>query len=190
MVQTAKKQTKQSRMSQFFTSPRWAYVGSFLLSLVLIWLAFRFQHRLEHFKSLGLLGIFLINLIGSSTIFLPAPAIASVLAGGVVYPPLLVGLVAATGASLGDMLGYFLGRSGTHMLLNHTERAWMKWLHNVFTKFADIIVFLFAFIPNPIFDAVGIIAGISEFPPLRFFFVMFLGRLARNILLAFLGQRL
>lgn len=185
-----KKQIKQSKLSQFFTSSRWAYVGSFVLSLVLIWLAFRFQQRLEHFRSLGLLGIFLINLIGASTIFLPAPAIASVVAGGALYPPFLVGIVAALGASLGDMLSYFLGRSGKHIVLNHAEKQWLLWLKSLFARFANVLIFLFAFIPNPVFDAIGILAGISEFPPIRFFLIMFAGRLARNILLAFLGEKL
>lgn len=165
-------------------------MGSFLFSLLLIFAAFRFQHRLEHFRSLGLFGIFLINLIGSSTIFLPAPAIASVVAGGVIYPPVLVGLMAALGAAGGDMLSYFLGRSGTHVVLNHTERSWYLWFKTFFHKFANIVIFVFAFIPNPIFDAVGIIAGISEFPPIRFFLIMFSARFLRNVLLALIGARL
>lgn len=184
-----KKNNKQ-KLTNFFTSPRWAYVGSFLLSVVLIYLAFRFQTRLTHFRSLGLLGIFLINLIASSTIFLPAPGIASVVAGGVIFPPILVGLVAALGASVGDMLSYILGRSGGHVVLNHTEKVWYKKFHEIFGKYGDIIIFLFAFIPNPVFDAIGIIAGISEYSPIRFFVIMFLGRLCRNILLAFIGAKL
>lgn len=184
------KKNQNNQKSSFFTSPRWAYVGSFLLSVVLILLAFRFQHRLEHFKSLGLLGIFLINLIGSSTIFFPAPAIASVVAGGVIYSPLLVGLVAALGASGGDMLAYFLGRSGTHIVLNHSEKKWYLWFQQLFHRFADIVIFVFALIPNPIFDAVGIIAGVSEYPPIRFFLIMFVARFLRNLLLALVGARL
>lgn len=176
--------------SSFFTSPRWAYVGSFVLSIVLIWLAFRFEQRLEHFRSLGLLGIFLINLVGSATIFLPAPAIASVVAGGVIYPPFLVGLVAALGASMGDMLSYFLGRAGSHVVLNHSQYALYVKFKQFFSRFAGPLIFLFAFIPNPIFDAIGILAGASEYPPTRYFLIMFVGRFLRNLLLALIGARL
>lgn len=184
------KKTQRSKAAQIFTSPRWAYIGSFFLSLLLVWMAFRFQTQLSHFRSLGLLGIFLINLIGSSTLFLPAPAIASVVAGGLVFPPVLVGLVAALGASFGDMLGYILGRSGKHIVLNHTEKKWFIFFQKIFAKFASIVIFVFAFIPNPFFDGIGILAGISEFPPVKFFLILFAGRLSRNILLAFLGARL
>ncbi len=183
------KQQKQKKTS-FFTSPRWAYVGSFVLSVVLIWLAFHFRTRLEHFRSLGLLGIFLINLFASATIFLPAPGIASVVAGGALYPPLLVGLVAALGASFGDMLSYFLGRAGTHVVLNHTQYKFYEKFKKFFSRFAGPLIFLFAFIPNPVFDAIGILAGATEYPPIRYFLIMFGGRFARNILLALLGARL
>lgn len=184
------KKKKVSHFSGFFTSPRWAYVGSFLLSVVLIWVAFRFQHRLTHFRSLGLLGIFLINLIASATIFVPAPGIASVVAGGALYPPFFVGIVAALGASLGDMLSYILGRAGKQVVLSHTETKWYHWIHDAFSRYAMIVIFLFALIPNPFFDAVGILAGVSEYPPVRYFTVMFTGRLLRNIFLALIGANL
>jgi membrane protein YqaA with SNARE-associated domain len=99
-------------------------------------------------------------------------------------------VVAALGASLGDMLGYILGRSGKHVVLNHSEKKWFVWFQKIFSKFADILIFAFAFIPNPFFDGIGILAGISEFPPTRFFLLMFVGRFARNVLLALLGARL
>lgn len=184
-----KKNTKQN-IAIFFTSPRWAYVGSFVLSVLLVFAAFRLQHRLEHFRSLGLLGIFLINVVASSTLFLPAPAIALSVAGGVVYPPYLVAIVAAAGASLGDMLAYILGRSGKHVVLNHTEHVWYMYLKKIFSKFAAIIIFLFALIPNPFFDAIGILAGATEYPPVRFFGIMFVGRFLRNMALALIGARL
>jgi len=178
------------KKSSFFTSQKWAYVGSFLLSVLLVYVAFRFQHRLAHFRSLGLFGIFLINLIGSSTLFIPAPAIATVVAGGVVFPPFLVAIAASIGSALGDMLGYFLGRSGRHIILNHTEHKWLVRFKRLFTRFADILIFLFALVPNPFFDAVGIVSGVSEFPPIRFFLEMLVARFLRNLFLASIGARL
>ena len=181
---------KTQSQSSFFTSPRWAYVGSLLLSVILIFLAFHFEQHLHRFRSLGLLGIFLANLIGSSTIFLPAPAIATVVAGGVIFPPLLVALVAAVGSSLGDLLSYFLGRAGTHVLLNHSEHIFYIKFKKLFSRFASLFIFLFALIPNPFFDAVGILAGATEYQPVKYFLIMFAGRLIRNIFLAFLGAKL
>lgn len=157
-----------------------------IVSLLFIVLAFLFRENLSQFKSLGLLGIFLINLVGSATLFFPAPAIASVVAGGAIYPPLLVALVSAFGASLGDMVGFLLGHSGRKIFIKNHHRFYML-LRDLFHKFGGIAIFGFAFVPNPFFDFVGISAGLFHFPPTRFFLFMFLGRLLRNILLALFG---
>ncbi|HEX7042773.1 MAG TPA: VTT domain-containing protein [Patescibacteria group bacterium] len=183
------KNIKQQK-SSFFTSTRWAYVGSFLFSVLLIYLAFRFQQHLSHFKSLGIFSIFLLNLISSATVIIPEPAIVSVVVGGKLYPPILVGLAAALGAGIGNMIGYFLGRSGKHIVLNHTESKWYIWIKSKFHRYATLIIFVFALIPNPIFDGVAILAGITEYPPIKFFLLMLVARLIRDTLLALLGAKL
>lgn len=159
----------------------------FIASLLAIAGALLFQEKISQFQSLGLLGIFLINLIGSATLFLPAPAIVSVVAGGAVYPFFLVALVSAFGASLGDMVGFLLGHSGRKIFIKNHHRFYMI-LRDLFHKLGGIAIFGFAFVPNPFFDFVGISAGLFHFPPARFFLFMFLGRLLRNILLASLGS--
>lgn len=184
------KKNKKEQISAFFTSTRWAYVGSFLFSILLIYLAVRFQHHLTHYRSLGLLGIFLINLISSSTVIIPEPAIVSVVVGGKLYSPFLVGLAAAGGAAIGNMIGYFLGRSGKHIVLNHAENKWYIWIRSKFHKYATLLIFIFALIPNPIFDAVAILAGVTEYPPVRFFFLMLIARLIRDTILALIGAKL
>lgn len=175
--------------SSFLTSPRWTYVGAFALSLLVVFLAFRFQHRLEHFRSFGLFGIFLLNFIASSTVIIPAPAIVSVVIGGHLYPPLLVGLFASGGAALGNMVGYFVGRAGKHIVLTHDEYRWYKWLRKKFHTYGTLLIFLFAFVPNPIFDALALIAGITEYSPIKLFFLMFVARFVRDTLLAMIGAR-
>ncbi|MBI2430495.1 MAG: VTT domain-containing protein [Candidatus Levybacteria bacterium] len=159
----------------------------FIISFLVIVLAFLFQERLSELKTLGIIGIFLINFLGSATIFLPAPAIVSVFAGGVVYSPLIVAIVAALGATFGDMIGFFLGFSG-HKIILRKHHAWHAMIKDLFHKFGGIIIFLFAFIPNPLFDGVGIAAGAFAFPPRRFFIFLLAGRLLRNLLLAYAGS--
>lgn len=84
----------------------------FVSSILIIALAFHFQQKLLHFRMFGLFGIFLINLFGSATVFLPAPAIATVFAGGGIYSPFWVAVAAALGSSIGEMSGFLLGHSG------------------------------------------------------------------------------
>lgn len=165
-----------------------SYIFTLILSIVLIMVAFLFHEKLSEFRSLGLLGIFLINLIGSATLFLPAPGIASVVAGGGIYSPLAVAIIASLGASIGDMVGYLLGTSSKHILLKDKD-GYFKMLTYYFKKYGALVIILLAFFPNPFFDAIGIVAGVLGYPLKKYFLWMFVGRLARNVLLAFVGNR-
>ena len=158
-----------------------------IVSLLIIGLSFYFRTELSKFSSLGLLGIFLINLIGSATLFVPAPGIATVVAGGFLYNPLFVAVVSALGSAIGDMVGYALGHSGKEVLFkNHP--FWYKIFKEAFHKFAAVFIIFFSFIPNPIFDFVGVIAGIFHYPAHRFLIYVLIGRFLRNLLLAGIGS--
>lgn len=157
-----------------------------LVSLALIGGSFYFRDELSHFSSLGLLGIFIVNIIGSATLFLPAPAIASVVAGGFLYNPISVAIVSALGSAIGDMVGFLLGHSGKEIFLKKNS-FWYKILKDTFHRFGALFIIVFSFIPNPIFDAVGIFAGVFSYSPIKFFFYVLVGRFLRNLLLAYLG---
>jgi membrane protein YqaA with SNARE-associated domain len=140
------------------------------------------------FRSLGLLGIALINFFASATLFLPAPGFLAVGVGGKFYNPLLVAGLAALGATLGEVVGFAFGYSSRKLsksqknILHHVG----KLLHH---KYAPLIIVFFAFIPNPFFDAVGIVAGVSLFPLRNFLIFTFIGRFLRDVLIAYAGYR-
>jgi membrane protein YqaA with SNARE-associated domain len=160
---------------------------TFILSVIVILLAFYFQSSLSGFKRLGPVGIFLINFFASATLFVPAPAIATVVAGGAIYPPFLVAFVAATGSVCGDMIGYFLGLSGRKAFLKDHHKKYTK-IQLLFKKYGGVAVFFFALVPNPIFDAIGITAGVFGYSAGKFFLLVFLGRILRDIFLAQFGS--
>lgn len=163
----------------------------FLISLIFSISFLVFQDFFLRAKTLGLLGIFLTNLTSSASIFLPAPGFISVIGGGSIYNPLVVGIVASLGASIGEFVSYILGFSGRN-ILNHrlSKRFWFKVFEGVFHEYGGIILFSLSFIPNPLFDAVGIIAGVFKYPPKRFFIIVFFARALRFILLAFISSRI
>lgn len=160
-----------------------------LVSFGLIFASFYFRNDLAKLGSFGLVGIFLINLISSVTLFLPAPAIATVVAGGIIYNPLFVAIAAALGSSIGDFVSYILGRTGKEVLLKK-DSFWYSIFKETFNKFGAIFIILFAFIPNPLFDAVGLVAGLFSYSPWKFFLYVLLGRFLRNLLLAYIGHKI
>jgi len=165
---------------------RTKHIFLLLTSIAIIFLSFYFRDEFLRLGSLGILGIFIINVIGSATLFLPAPGIASVIAGGIVFSPFIVAVVAALGSAIGDMVGYILGRSGKEVFLKK-DSFWYTIFREIFHKYGFLFIVLFSFIPNPFFDAIGIVAGLFSYNPVRFFVYVLIGRFLRNLALAYLG---
>ena len=142
------------------------------------------EHVQDRFAGLGYLAVFVITLVAASTVVLPAPGAISVAAFGIVLNPWLVGIVAATGQTIGELSGYYIGWSGRGVLQNikgyPTIKRWMD-RHGVAT------LFVLALIPNPIFDVAGMIAGASRFGLVKFISATWPGRLIKNTGFAFAG---
>jgi len=161
----------------------------FLLSIGISFGFFYFGDIAREFKSLGLIGLFLINAISSVSIFSPGPAFLSVIAGGHLYPPLLVALVASAGSALGDTVGFVLGFSGRKIIHNKLrKKLWFKVADAMFKRYGGWALFFFAFIPNLLFDSVGIFAGVFAYPIHKFFIIVFLGRFMRFFILSQFGS--
>lgn len=159
----------------------------FILASVLISVSiFYFRDKLSELSSYGYLGIFLINLIGSATIVIPAPSIVATFVGGSIYNPILVGLVSGVGASIGELTGYLAGYGGSAVIEEnkHFKRV-EKWM----SRNGFLTILFLATIPNPIFDISGIFAGATGYPLKKFFGAVVIGKTLRFIGVALLGSR-
>jgi membrane protein YqaA with SNARE-associated domain len=172
------------------TSNRYFIIAVFLAAVLISLGGFYFKDFFAQSKGLGLLGIFIINFFSSATFFVSGPAFLTIIAGGSLYPPFLVALVASLGASMGDLVSFFMGYSGRRLAVKKLEtKSWFKIIDNLFKAYGIWVVFVFAIIPNPLFDAIGLVAGIFGIKPAKFFLVMLLGRFARFIILALIGAK-
>lgn len=162
----------------------------FIISFVLSIAFFIYRDFFSQAESLGLIGIFIINFVSSASFFVSGPAFLTVIAGGALYPPILVALVSSLGSALGDVVSFIVGFTGRR-IINHklNQKIWFKVLEDYFKKFGGIILFVFALVPNPLFDSIGLIAGIFHYNIWKYFLIVFVGRLIRFFLLATLGSR-
>ena len=131
--------------------------------------------------------LFAISVISSATLFLPVPGLAITTLVGSLLNPILVGIVAGIGQTLGELSGYMAGYSGQG-LVNQTPvyerlKGWMT--RNAFM--AELVVFVLAIIPNPVFDAAGMAAGALRFPVWKYLLAAGLGKVIKNILFAYAG---
>jgi uncharacterized membrane protein YdjX (TVP38/TMEM64 family) len=138
----------------------------------------------------GIPGVFLIMLLSSGSIFLPIPGLPAVAAAGAIWNPLLVGLAGALWSATGELTGYAAGIAG-QAALNVESRSipsWLSWLETGMLRYGFWIILILAMIPNPAFDAVGILAGVQRYPLRRFWIACFLGKLGKCVAVAYLGE--
>jgi membrane protein DedA with SNARE-associated domain len=130
-------------------------------------------------KDYGYLGAFLISLIGNATILLPGIVLPILSGLGIVfYPvtglvgPVMVGVVGAAGAAIGEMVGYMVGYSGRGIVENNQlyDR-----LVNQVRRWGSLAIFILSLVPF-FFDLVGIAAGVLRFPLWKFVLMCWLGR--------------
>lgn len=153
-------------------------VGSFLL----IRLA---EPVLNQWQQFGYLGVFLSSLAANATIILPAPLMSFTFpfAANLANQTDLfsVAVVYAAGATLGEGVGYLIGRGGKKILGNnnpHYQKAegWLK-------KHGKWTIFVLSLQPIFPFDIVGIVAGTLKYSWWKFLIFCFLGRVPKYIFL-------
>ena len=143
------------------------------------------RELVQRFSQWGYLSSFLISLIGSATVILPAPGLALILALGAHLNPLLLGVVAGIGSGLGELSGYLAGKAGRNLI--NREGRFNTFLHNMTTRFTSPALFILAILPLPIFDFAGILAGALRMPVLRFLAVVISGKIIKHALAAYVG---
>lgn len=142
------------------------------------------REALRRFAGYGYPGIFLISLLGSATVIVPAPSIAVVFAMGAVLNPFLMGPLAGLGEALGETTGYLAGATGRAII---ADRAFYQRVVRWTRRYGLIPIFLLSAVPNPVFDIAGIAAGALQIPFWRFLVVCFLGKTIKATLMGLLG---
>ena len=162
--------------------PALVLLGVLALSVALVFVPIDYKALGNY----GYLGVFLVTLLATGAIVLPVPYLAIIVVAGTFLDPRLVALTAGAGAALGELTGYLLGYTGRTLL---AKNRWYQMLEQGVVRFGGPVIFVAAAIPNPFFDAVGIVAGATRVPLWLFLFACFLGKALRFWLLASLGQQ-
>jgi membrane protein DedA with SNARE-associated domain len=152
---------------------------------MLSWLDYwtRISSRLVH--DYGYFGVFLVQLLASSSLFVPIPGFFVVMAAGAAMDPFLVTISSALGSSIGEFTGYFVGLGGGRLL---TKRVGFNMAHKIYARYGVWTVFIFAATPLP-FDIVGILSGILRLHPAMFFMMTLSGKLILSGMLAYGGRQ-
>ncbi len=145
------------------------------------------ENDLASLAGLGYPGVALLMFLSSGTILLPAPGFAAVLAAGTVWNPLLVGLAAGIGAATGELSGYLVGAGGRTVLDLEGARRWER-AHRWLKRHGLLAILALALVPNPLFDALGLVAGSLSYPLRSFWLACAVGNCVKYVVLAYLAS--
>lgn len=135
---------------------------------------------------IGYPAVALMSFLGSATIFVPLPGFASVCisSGELALNPVLLGLVAGSCETVGELVGYSAGASGRGLIKHGNLYLRIQgWIRG---KKAIGVLFLFAAIPNPFFDIAGVAAGVLRMPLIKFLCAVFVGKVVKGLLIAYI----
>lgn len=170
------------------TKDRLAQVSRILIIVFVIGLSvylYSIRAEVKQLEGYGYPGIFLLNLLSSATLILPVPGVAITSLMGAVFNPFWVAIAAGSGAALGEVSGYMAGFSGQRVVQRNPSyeriEGWMK-------RYGEIIILFLAFIPNPLFDVAGMIAGALRMPLWRFLLYCWIGKIGKMMLFAYGGS--
>jgi uncharacterized membrane protein YdjX (TVP38/TMEM64 family) len=159
-------------------------IAGLILAVAITITVYLLRDRLQDVAGYGYLGLFFISILGYATIILPVPTLLAAYLGGGVLNPVLVGVISAAGASIGELTGYLAGYGGQAIVENRKlyERfqGWMQ-------RYGLFALFFLAAVPNPFFDVAGIIAGMTRIKVWTFLLVVWAGNIIKFMLFAYLG---
>jgi membrane protein YqaA with SNARE-associated domain len=132
-------------------------------------------------------GAFLVTFLANAAVVVPIPYIPIVAhIAQTAGSPVLVVLLAAFGSAFGECVAFAVGRVEKDLFEGH---AWVERIRRFFAHPRRTALFLFFFaIPlNPVFDVGGVMAGALGVPFRTFLIAVWLGRIIRFAILAYIA---
>jgi membrane protein YqaA with SNARE-associated domain len=141
------------------------------------------------FLTLGYVGVFLLTMTCSATLFLPVPSWGAITVAGGFLNPFLLGVVAGAGAATGELTGYLAGQGG-RLAFGADARGPLGRVRALVGRHGFVTLLLLSAVPNPLFDVAGLAAGSLGFSPVRYWIAVTLGKSVDYTVLALAGQSL
>lgn len=150
-----------------------------ILIIALSVVIFLMRNKIQNVSSFGYFGIFLLCFLANATVMLPAPSLMIAASCALIMNPILVAIFAALGSATGEFVGYVFG-TVTKDLSPKFKKILDKLTEKVHNE--NLLIFIFAVLPLPLFDVVGIYSGGTKTNLLKFFLICFVGKLIKTLI--------
>ena len=136
----------------------------------------------------GYLGVFLISLLGATSVFIPIPSsvVIFILGANLTFEPLWIAIAAGLGAAVGELSGYAIGLGGRKVIGEKYKKK-MDILTRLFKRFGPAVIFAFALTPLPD-DLLFIPLGVMRYSVLKAFVPALVGKFLSNLIIAYAGR--
>lgn len=166
------------------TSPKLIILVFLALLLIVVALG-RERLNVAWFRTLGYGGVFLMALIGSSTVLLPIPHLAFTFTMGAVLNPWIIGLAGGVGDALGEITGYMAGYAVEDLVEN--QKLYIR-LRRYMERNGDLTIFVLSLFPVPFFDLAAMAGGLVGYPLWRFMLATWAGKTIKACVAAWMGH--
>lgn len=136
-----------------------------------------FRKQIQQVAVIGYISLILTCVVSNISILFPSSSTLIVVTAASTLNPILCILCGGIGTCIGEQSSYICGRVGVKELqrISEQNKTVLEWLN----KWEFITVFIFAFIPLPVFDLVGIAAGIVHMKWVKYTIAAVLGKLLK-----------
>ena len=157
------------------------------------------------FGKFGYAGVFLANLVGTATLFVPVPALtaaaqALIISSSQTLSPFWVGVAGGLGMAVGEITAYVGGMAASIIAREEDIKPpgrlqpWVdavtrriSWLMQ---KFGFLTLYALSAVPNVFFEVAGLTAGATRYSFARFMIAVVSGKITRGLLLAYIGEKI
>lgn len=150
-----------------------------------------FWEFIRALEGYGYMGAFLISILGGAAIIVPVPMLAVVFAlGGVLTYPVLVGVAAGFGETLGALTIYMTGYGGGAVLYD-SKHSRIQAVYLRVMRFMErrgsLALFVLSAVLNPFFYPAALAAGAMRFGIQRYFLICWAGKTIKGLTVAYAG---
>ena len=138
-------------------------------------------------QSYGYFGVFLVSLIGSTSIIIPIPYMVIIFSLGMQreLDPFYLAISGGAGSAIGEFIGYFLGYFG-RTVISEKQQKKMNYVLKLFRRYGAISIFIFALTPLPD-DLLFIPLGIMKYSFIKAFIPCIIGKTLMCFIVAYGG---
>jgi membrane protein DedA with SNARE-associated domain len=145
---------------------------SLLTVCMTIGIAFLIPFDLKTYSGFGYGGIFLITALNASATFSPLPTYLLPVVAAQYLNPVLVVIVAAGAAMIGETVKYWFGDGIDKVVRDY---RWHKWLSRWFYRSPFLFLVVWIALPNPVQSLGQVFAGSAEYPFWKYAIASFIG---------------